>query len=188
MARQTVTQASLIREYFEANPSRDIAHEEVVPWAMEEYERRCNKKFRDPDRFIRKLHQLGHLMKVRKGVYRYEPGSTRIRVLQDFDAKTKAVILARDDYRCVVCGRGRADGVDVHIDHVMPKDRGGLATVGNGQTLCAQHNFQKRNYGCTEFGARLFERLRATAEELGDQSMFLFCNEVLGVFRKHGQR
>ena len=40
---------------------------------------------------------------------------------------------------------GKKDGVELHIDHIKPKDFGGEATIENGQTLCAQHNFIKKN-------------------------------------------
>jgi len=187
LAKGELTQRSLILEYFKAHPDRDIPHEEVVPWATTEYLQRCGKPFRDPDRFIRSLGQEGHLRKIRKGVYRYESEHVRVRVLQDFDGATKSLILERDGYRCMVCGRGKAEGVELQVDHVMPKDKGGPATVDNGQTLCAQHNFQKKNYECTEFGARLFKKLRATAVRLDDQNMISFCDEVLSVFDRHGK-
>jgi len=31
----------------------------------------------------------------------------------------------------VICGRGKKDGVDLHIDHIKPKDFGGEATIEN---------------------------------------------------------
>lgn len=67
------TQADLIKQYFERNPNRDIPHPEIVDWAVAEYKRLTGEVFRDPDRAIRKLHQEGFLIKVRKGVYRYDP-------------------------------------------------------------------------------------------------------------------
>ena len=96
------------------------------------------------------------------------------------------LILDRDGHRCVVCGRGKPDGVDLQVDHLIPKDRGGQATADNGQTLCAQHNFQKKNYDCTEFGLRLFKRLRVTAARAGDQRIVEFCDEVIAIFGRHG--
>jgi len=52
--------------------------------------------------------------------------------------------MERDEYKCVICGKGIKDGVEIHIDHIKPKDFGGKATIENGQTLCAQHNFLKK--------------------------------------------
>ncbi|WP_408648712.1 hypothetical protein [Tumidithrix elongata] len=37
---------------------------------------------------------------------------------------------------------------------MKPKDMGGLATIENGQTLCSQHNFLKKNLRQTETGKK----------------------------------
>lgn len=34
-------------------------------------------------------------------------------------------VLRRDDFHCVHCGRGREDGVKLHVDHIVPVSRGG---------------------------------------------------------------
>jgi hypothetical protein len=60
-----------------------------------------------------------------------------------FTPKMRFQILERDKYRCVVCGRGVKDGIDLHVDHVYPKSKGGLATLENGQTLCYECNIGK---------------------------------------------
>ncbi len=46
----------------------------------------------------------------------------------------------------MICGRGKSDGVEIQADHIKPKELGGKAEIANGQTLCAQHNFQKKYY------------------------------------------
>ena len=46
------------------------------------------------------------------------------------------------------------DGVELQVDHIKPKDKGGKATFENGQTLCATHNFRKKNYRQTETGKK----------------------------------
>ena len=33
-------------------------------------------------------------------------------------------VLRRDGFRCVKCGRGREDGVKLHVDHIKPVSRG----------------------------------------------------------------
>ncbi len=150
------SQADLIMEYFRAHPNRDIEHPEIVDWATAEHLKRTGKVFRDPDRAIRKLHQEGMLIKVRKGVYRYDPDAAHTRVLEDFTPEIRKAIFERDNYRCVICGLGPANGVEIHADHIRPKDKGGRATLENGQTLCAAHNFRKKNYSQTESGKRMF--------------------------------
>jgi predicted restriction endonuclease len=179
------SQADLIMEYFMAHPNRDIEHPEIVDWATAEHLKRTGKVFRDPDRAIRKLHQQGMLIKVSKGVYRYDPDAIHTRDLEDFTPELREAIFKRDNYRCVICGMGRDNGVEIHADHIRPKDKGGRATLENGQTLCAAHNFRKKNYSQTESGKRMFIRLYESAKSIGDDEMMAFCREILEVYDKY---
>ena len=185
MDRQ-ISQLDLIMEFFKANPKRDISHPEVVDWVTSEWQKRTGKVFRDPDRGIRSLHQKGYLQKIAKGIYRYEPESVNIRQdLEDFSPALKKQILERDNYKCVICGLGKNEGVELHIDHIKPKDLGGKATLQNGQTLCARHNFLKKNLKQTETGKKMFIRMLETAKEADDKGLIAFLNEVLEVYEKH---
>ncbi len=183
--KSQINQSELIMEYFKSNPNRDIAHPEIVDWVVEEYKKRTGDVFRDPDRGIRKLAQNGYLIKISKGVYRYEPDNIVIRELEDFTTEQKHQILKRDGYKCVICGRGIADGVELHVDHIKPKDLGGKATIENGQTLCAQHNYRKKNYKQTETGKKMFIRLYELAKSIGDKDTEDFCRDILEVFDSH---
>jgi hypothetical protein len=174
-----------ILEYFYAHPNEDLAHGPVVDWVTEQWLKSHNTPPRDPWRAIRALHQRGFLIKVRKGVYRYDPTVARERELEDFTPEQKEEIFKRDNYRCVICGRGRHDGYEIHADHIIPKDLGGKAVVANGQTLCSIHNFRKKNYKQTETGKKMFIRLYGLAKSLGDEKMMRFCEEILETFEKH---
>lgn len=186
MADQEISQKELVMAYFEQHPNRDISHPEIVDWVTTEYEQRTGKKFRDPDRQIRALAQQGWLIKVAKGIYCYDPKHIVLRELEDFTLQQKEEIFKRDGYRCVMCGLGRADGVEIHADHIKPKDLGGKAEVINGQTLCATHNFRKKNYQQTETGKKMFIRLYETAKEIGDIETAAFCSQILEVFERNG--
>jgi len=61
--------SDLIIEYFKQHPNKDLPHGPVVDWVEDQYKRIYNKKPRDTWRAIRKLHQEGFLIKVKKGVY-----------------------------------------------------------------------------------------------------------------------
>lgn len=37
---------------------------------------------------------------------------------------TRCDVLHRDGFRYVRCGRGREDGVKLHVDHIKPVSRG----------------------------------------------------------------
>jgi predicted restriction endonuclease len=161
---EKISQASLVMEYFISHPNQDIHHSEIVPWLMSEYEKRNGKPFADPDRQIRMLSPEGFLIKKAKGIYRYDPDAVENRILEDFSEEQKETIKKRDGYRCVVCGKGTADGVELQVDHIKPKDLGGEATIDNGQTLCAKHNFMKKNINQTETGKKMFIRLYELAK------------------------
>ena len=185
MTEDDANQAELIMEYFKKHSRKNIKHPQVVDWAVNTYKKRTNKVFRDPDRAIRKLAQEGYLIKVAKGIYKYEPGFIVKRELEDFTQAQKEIIMKRDGYKCVICGRSKKDGVELQVDHIKPKDLGGTNSIDNGETLCAQHNFQKKNYKQTESGKRYFIRLYEAAKKNGDESLEDFCAEVLGVYEKN---
>jgi len=178
--------SALIMEYFKAHPKQDLEHAPVVDWVEEQYLKLYRKKPRDTWRAIRKLHQEGKLIKVRKGIYRYDPDYVHVEELFDFPEDVKEEIFRRDNYRCVVCGLGRKDGVEICADHILPKDRGGTNTIENGQTLCTQHNLIKKNYSQTEAGKRYFIKMYEQALEKNDTTIINFCRQVFDVYNKHG--
>jgi hypothetical protein len=182
---EKITQVGLVMEYFTMHPNRPIAHPESVDWLTKEYQERTGKVFRDPDRAIRKLAQERKLVKVGKGVYKYDPELITNPELEDFTPAQKEQIFQRDNYRCVMCGRGQPDGVEIHADHIKPKDLGGKATIENGQTLCAPHNLRKKNLKQTESGRKMFIELHEFSKLHGDNEMRDFCRKILDVFEKH---
>ncbi|MBI4810259.1 MAG: HNH endonuclease [Ignavibacteriales bacterium] len=180
-----MTQRNLIIEYFQKHHNRDIRHPEVVDWATSEFKKRTGEVFRDPDRQIRQLSQQGYLIKISKGVYRYEPESVNNRTLEEFTPSQKKIILKNDGYKCVVCGRGVKDGIELHVDHIKPKEFGGKATIENGQTLCSQHNFMKKILKQTETGKKMFIHLYELAKVENNRELIKFCTQVLEVYEKN---
>jgi hypothetical protein len=185
MKKQTISQKDLLIEFFKKHPNRDIPHPKVVDWCTKEFKKRTGRVFRDPDRGIRHLHQNGLLIKISKGVYKYDPNHVQKRDLEDFDTKTKKEIFERDGYRCVICGRGPKEGMEIQADHIKPKDKGGRATLENGQTLCSQHNFLKKNLGQTTLGKRYFIRLLKASKKIDNKNLISFCEEILKLFDKY---
>ena len=110
---------------------------------------------------------------------------TQSEIAKDFTPEQKRTILKRDNFRCVICGEGKKEGNELQVDHIKPKDKGGKATIDNGQTLCATHNFRKKNYKQTETGKKMFIRLYETAKEINDKKTMDFCKEILGVFEQN---
>ena len=181
-----MSQMALILSYYTQRPFQPVPHAEVVDWATAEWKRRTGNVFRDPDRAIRQLHQKGKLQKLGKGIYCYDPDLETNPDLEDFSAAQRAAILERDGKQCVICGATRESGAELHVDHIKPKDKGGRATMVNGQTLCAAHNNRKKNYGQTETGKKMFLRLFELAQQEDDAKLCEFIRDVLRTYEKHG--
>lgn len=185
MKKENKTIRDLIIEYFINHPEEDMSHGPVVDWVEDKYKQLYNKKPRDIWRSIRNLHEAGFLIKVKKGVYRYDPDAVKQRELKDFTQEQKEAILKRDGYKCVICGRGKKEGVELHVDHIKPKYLGGKSTIENGQTLCAQHNFIKKTLKQTETGKKMFVRLYELAKKENDKELLKFCADILETYEKH---
>ena len=183
MKKKTIRQ--LVIDFFTNHPNIEFEHAPVVDWVTEQRIAMGYNPPRDVWRMVRQLHQDGKLVKVRKGVYKYDPNYEHKAVLFEFSPRDREIIFERDDYRCVVCGRGPKDGVTLAADHIKPKDKGGMNTIENGQTLCYEHNLRKSNYSQTEAGKRYFIRMYETALENQDEKMIEFCQAVFDVYDDH---
>jgi hypothetical protein len=132
-----------------------------------------------------RLAQEGKLIRLRRGVYKYAPDLVTDPKSEDFTPAQREQIFERDGYRCVMCGTGERDGVQIHADHIKPKDLGGKTTIENGQTLCATHNLHKKNLKQTDSGKSMFIHLYELSESVGDGEMRDFCRGILEVFEKY---
>jgi len=175
----------LVMEYFKNHPNKDLPHGPVVDWVEKQYLRLYGRKPRDTWRQIRKFHQEGKLIKVKKGIYRYNPDYVKETELFEFSPEVKEEIFERDNYRCVFCHRGRQDGVEICADHIKSKDKGGTNTVDNGQTLCMEHNLMKKNYSQTEAGKKYFIKMYEQAVAINDEKMINFCKSVFECYDRH---
>jgi len=173
-------------EYFKEHPKEELEHGPVVDWVTLEWLKEHEKPPRDPWRAIRRLYQAGKLIKMKQGVYKYDPDYVKEIELFDFAPNVKEAIFKRDNYRCVVCGRGRQDGIEICADHKKPKDKGGKNNIENGQTLCMEHNLLKKNYSQTEAGKRYFIKLYEDAMNNNDERIIKFCKEVFDAYDKYG--
>ncbi|QIA67731.1 HNH endonuclease [Spiroplasma citri] len=182
-----ITQSEIIFNYFKNNPNREIRHPEIVDFTTKQYKQLTGNEFRDPDRAIRKLYQQGLLIKVSKGIYKYDPdfiGNDRTKNL--FSEKDKKKILQLGNYKCAICGLGIKDGEELHVDHIIPMEKGGTNDIKNGQVLCSKHNFLKKNFQQTETGKRFFLNLRRLLKNQdSDMNLNNFINEVLEVYEKY---
>ena len=66
----------------------------------------------------------------------YKGLSTR----RSISAKTRHLVLERDDFRCCDCGASPANGALLEVDHTIPVSKGGTNDLDNLRTLCSECN------------------------------------------------
>lgn len=79
------------------------------------------------------------------------------------------VILSRDKFRCIYCGKSSVeDQIELHVDHIIPRARGGTSKASNLVTACQRCN-QEKNDGrlSTEAKNRIKEIVRLRNLEIG---------------------
>ena len=175
----------LILDFFKNRPDEEFRPGSVVDWVTPRYSEEHSEPPRDVPRSIRRLAQKRKLIRVRYGIYKYNPDQGKEIELQDFPPDIKQAIHERDNYRCVVCGLGEKDNVDIAADHIIPLDDNGTNDIGNGQTLCTQHNNMKKNYSRTEAGKRYFIKIYEIAVRDNDEKMIAFCQAVFDTYEDH---
>ena len=57
--------------------------------------------------------------------------------------KIRFMVLRRDGFACSYCGRGKKEGVTLHVDHIDPKSNGGAYAIDNLTTACMECNIGK---------------------------------------------
>ena len=107
----------------------------VDEWVTEQREKE-GLPAQDVRRAVRNLASKGRLVKPRRGIFKYVPDQDKERELQDFSQAVKQAILKKYNYRCIVRGQGKEDGVDIAVDHKTPREKGGTNDIENGQILC----------------------------------------------------
>ena len=63
---------------------------------------------------------------------------------------TRYNVLKRAKHRCELCG-GHEDQVALHVDHIIPRSKGGPDDISNFQALCMTCNTNKRDTDDTDF-------------------------------------
>ncbi|QKZ15714.1 HNH endonuclease [Spirosoma sp. KUDC1026] len=60
-------------------------------------------------------------------------------------------VLARDNWTCCSCRRSAKEhGIVLHVDHIIPRSKGGKDEFNNLQTLCLKCNIGKSNKDITD--------------------------------------
>ena len=73
---------------------------------------------------------------VGRGQYQRPPKALGVKKFSQLSEKTRFTVLHRDKFTCQYCGLTPKDGAKLHVDHVIPKSKGGSDLLTNLLTSC----------------------------------------------------
>ena len=98
-----ITIKSLVMSFFMNHPNTEFETSTVDDWVNEEYRKAHGKSPRGTSGDIGTLHRAGRLMRVRPGVYKYDPDLDHEGEFEDFSEAVKQAIFRRDGYKSELC-------------------------------------------------------------------------------------
>ena len=168
-------------------PMSKFSNEEIRELLPMEYLKKTGKKFQDPTRAVRELAAQGRVQKFPSNKARHYWYDPKLEVLpEEFNDDEKRAILERDGLRCVVCGKGVAEGIKVSVGYAMSTRRGGVLDIKNGRTLCPIHRWTLETAQDSDEAQKNWRKLRKNLPEVGDPRAQKFWNEFVELLNKYG--
>ena len=81
----------------------------------------------------------------------FRPDSVISRRREGVPSLLKLAVYLRDEMSCVYCGRGVEDGIEMSVDHIIPRSKYGPDTGDNLVTACKRCNTTRGNISVSEF-------------------------------------
>ena len=133
------SQANYIMAYFKQHPKQALAYDDWTDELAREYKSLTGNTARHFRSIVRRLSGEGKLLKVKNGVYMYDPDYVHNPRRDKFNRKQKRQIQERDEFRCVCCGLGKREGLTLYVDFMFPNKPNRAASTLNGATFCSRH-------------------------------------------------
>jgi len=174
-------------EWFKEHPDQQFTNEEIKKLLPEAFFVKTGKKLQDPTRSVRELAELRRIQKYPEGKARFYWYDPKLELLpEEFDDEERRQILERDGFRCVVCGKGSADGVKVTIGYALSTRRGGKLDIGNGRALCPIHRWTLETAQDSDEAKQNWRKLRTLLPEVGAPRAQTFWNDFVELLKKYG--
>ncbi len=178
------SQAEFIMAHFKEHPNQALALDDWSDEVSRQYKERTGRTAYHLRTIVRRLYWDGKLERVKRGVYKYDPDAVHKPRTLRFTPKQNREIRERDEYRCVVCGRGRAEGVRLYVDFLMP-NLPNRARIENGATFCTWHSPSRNNLTFMDMIMMGFKQIPDLAKHEEYTEMQGFASEVSAVLKKY---
>lgn len=91
-----------------------------------------------------KQKEIRHSLRLMKQEKKELKRKARLNTLDPIKLSLRWQALVRDNFTCQYCGRS-APSVKLHVDHIVPKSKGGEDTLSNYLTSCQDCNLGKKD-------------------------------------------
>lgn len=124
--------------YFGRQPKYHEIKKPLSKYSVGTYERRFGTYYNALRAFVNDVD--GEIVNSKVSIKKQELTNPRT-----INYRLRFKILQRDNFKCKICGASPATdpNVTLHIDHIIPCAKGGMATYDNLQTLCSRCNLGK---------------------------------------------
>lgn len=122
-------------------------------WFWNYKELKCNKYFAEKAEEISK-----HKRDAEFKIIQQKEELDKIKSIEQgrkFTGRLRQLIMDRDEYRCVLCGRGVDSGIKLEVDHIIQWSDGGKTVYDNGRTVCDECN--KGLYHLSQYNKKVNE-------------------------------
>ena len=101
-----------------------------------------------------------------------------------FSEEQKLVILEQGNYQCIFCGSSKRNGVEVHVEILLPPKEGHKLTIEHGVVVCENHRSDDILGYCSS-GRDFFLDLHLLAQEQGDKNIVNFAREIIAIYEEY---
>ncbi len=158
------SQANYIMAYFKQRPKQALAYDDWTDELAREYKSLTGNTARHFRSIVRRLSGEGKLLKVKNGVYMYDPDSSPAPQLPKFTAAQKRQIKERDKYQCVFCGMGRREGFNLYVGFLFSDKPNRASDISNGATFCSRHRINSSGNSLKELLMKSLEQAIALVQ------------------------
>jgi len=185
--KKEISQTEFVLAYFKDRPKYALHYDDWADELASQYQRLTGRRAYHFRSVVRRLAGQGNPLKIRSGVYMYDPDYVAKPLASRFTAAQNRQIRARDEYRCVVCGYGPAEGAMLYVNFLFPdlKDR---ARIENGATFCNRHRLDRKGRSVWDVALAGLSQLIEFAEENPNSNMKCFAEDLRKVQKEYNSQ
>ncbi len=183
-----MNQLEFLFEFLKSKPNQRFTPEQLREKVASEYQLRFDSSFKDVNKAARTLARRGRIQREPEKKANHYWFDAQLEIIpEEFDELEVNQIFERDNFACVNCKRGPADGVKISVGYAKSVMRGGKFDLSNGRTLCPMHRWILETAQESEEARHNWRKLLGKLPKIGESARAQkFWDELVELMKKHG--